>query len=492
MNIIRKNLFLSIVSQLVAVIYGLITPRLILEQYGSEVNGLTQSIAQFLGAIGFLDMGVSQVVRSALYKPLEKNDPDSISRILVSGRKFYRRIALTLLGYVAVLLFIYPTFVVQTFDWTYTISLIVIMSIGSFAQYYVGVIQEQLIHADQKSYLICTAQVLFYLFNLAMCSCLIYLNCSIHILKLATASIFMVKPLFYSWYIRKHYSVNWGITYREEPIKQKWNGIAQHISAVVLEGTDNIVLSLFATLTDVSIYSVYFMLVTNIHGFYQSAVMGLQSAAGLLWSRGDVAEQRKMFSRIEIILHMVTVFVFCCTGILIVPFIRVYTVGLSDANYIQPLFATLLVLAYGIRCLRTPYNIWILAAGHFKQTQRCHIVAASLNFVISVFAVTRLGLVGVAVGTLIAMCYQTIWMMRYTTKNLIQYPFRHIIKMWAVDILAVALICCATSNIELPELSYWGWFRMAVFVGLIAFCITLILSILFYRTSLKSLIMKGK
>ena len=149
MKKIKTNLIVSIVYQLVAMVYGFILPRLILEQFGSEANGLTQSIKQFLGIISFLDMGVGQVVRSALYKPLEQKDHDQISRILVSGRRFYRKIACALLGYVVVLVLSYPLLVDQSFGWVFTSTMIAIMAIGSFTQYYFGVIQEQLLHASQ-------------------------------------------------------------------------------------------------------------------------------------------------------------------------------------------------------------------------------------------------------------------------------------------------------------------------------------------------------
>ncbi len=58
-------------------------------------------------------------------------------------------------------------------------------------------------------------------------------------------------------YVNRHYAINRKIVYDREPIQQKWNGIAQHIAAVVLNQTDIVVLTIFRPITDVSIYSVY-------------------------------------------------------------------------------------------------------------------------------------------------------------------------------------------------------------------------------------------
>lgn len=480
MKKILSNGLTAVLSQLVTIIYGFVLPRLILEQYGSEVNGLTQSIKQFLGVISFLDMGVGQVVRSALYKPLSQRDHQQISRIMVSGRRYYRLIAYILLGYVALLVAFYPILVKQNYGWLYTASMIGVMAISSFAQYYFGIINEQLLHADQKSYIIYLVQIFANVVNLVVCIWMIHMGASIHAVKLMTSLVFVVKPLIYSAYIQRRYQIDNRITYTEEPIRQKWSGITQHLSAVVLDGTDNIVLTFFSTLSNVSIYSVYYMIIGSIQGFYYSATAGIQSAAGAVWARQDHAGINRMFSAVEFGLHTVTVFLFCCTGILVVPFVQVYTNGLSDANYIQPVFALLMVLAYGIRSLRTPYNIWILAAGHFKQTQRCHIMAVILNLTISVFAVSRWGLVGIAVGTLVAMCYQTTWMAVYTARNLVKCTFGHILKQCIADITITFAICFATSWITLQEVSYLGWFVMAAQTGVIALVVTAVISFLFY------------
>lgn len=475
------NTTTSVLAQLVAVVYGFVLPRLILEQFGSEVNGLTQSISQFLGVIHFLDLGVGQVVRSALYRPLINGDEDRISAVMASGGKFYRRLAWMLAAYVAVLMCVYPYLADQNFGWLFTAALIAAMAINSFAQYYFGIMNEQLIHADQRGYLIYTLQVVVHVCNIAVCVWMIHRNCSIHAVKLAASLIHLIRPCAISLYIRRKYRINRKIRYAGEPISQKWNGIAQHISAVVLDGTDTIVLTLLSTLRNVSVYSVHYLVIAGIQNFYQAATAGIQSAAGALWAKGDTDAQNKMFEATEMALHSVTVFLFCCTGLLIVPFVRVYTSGLTDAQYIQPLFAAILTLAYGIRCLRTPYNIWILAAGHYKQTQICHITAAAMNLIISVIAVARWGLVGVAVGTLIAMIYQTGWMAWYNTKALLKRPAGGVAKRFTVDGVTAAVICLLAGRIPLPQVSYFGWLLMAVQVALIALAVSALSALVFYR-----------
>ncbi len=482
------NTVLSVAMQLISLICGFILPRLILEHYGSEVNGLTQSIKQFLGIISFLELGIGQVIQSALYKPLADRDNAAISKILVSGQKFFLRIARVLFVYVVVLAVAYPFISHQSFDWLYTAVLIIAISLHSFAQYLFGITDNLLLNADQRGYIQYISQIGAVLLNTVVSVLAINAGCSIQTVKLLSAFVFVLRPCLVRLYVRRQYQIDRTISYTGEPIEQKWNGIAQHVSAVVLEGTDTIVLTLFASLSDVSIYSVYFMVIGGVKQFYQAATAGIQSAVGALWAKQEMKTLHQVFSAMEAALHLITVFLFSCVGILIVPFVSVYTDGLADADYIQPAFAAVLTLAYWIRCIRTPYNIMILAGGHYKQTQRCHILAAVLNVVISVAAVWQWGLIGIAVGTLVALLYQTVWMIGYNTKNLLKWPLKNTLKQICVDALTFGAIYLATDWIPMTQVSYWGWFLMALQVGLIALAITAMILWIFYRSQLLSVV----
>lgn len=484
----KKKLALNTVSslllQIITILCGLITPRLFLNEYGSNVNGMVQSVTQFLGIITLMELGVGQVIQSALYKPLATRDKYSLSCILSSGSKFFRRIAYILIVYVVLLIAIYPYVISKDFGWLYTATLIASISIGSFAQYYFGIIDKILLNADQRGYIQYFSQIVSLIINTLMCVFLISIGCSIQVVKLTTSIVFLIRPFVIRLYINKNYDIEKKVICNDEPIKQKWNGIAQHISAFILNGTDNIVLTMFSTLSNVSIYSVYHLVIYGVHQLYQSATSGLHSLVGDLWAKQEINKLQRIFSVIELILHFSTVFLFSCTGILILPFMRVYTDGITDANYIQPLFALLIVLAHASQCIKTTYNIIILAGGHYKQTQKCHIYSAILNFMISVISVYFLGLVGVAIGTVIAMIYQMIWMAYYDSKNLLKWPFVNFLKQVCVDIITVFIIYFATSWIELGSISYLSFFLMAIKVAVIALIITVFMAFVFYRKKL--------
>ena len=494
-KLLAKNTVASLLSQITALVCGFILPRLFLEYFGSEVNGLVNSITQFLGVISFLELGVGAVVQSSLYKPLAEGDKQQVSRVMVSADRFFRRLAQILLGYVLLLVTVYPLIANQSFGYLYTATLIAAISISSFSQYYFGIVNSLLLNADQRGYIQYNAQTITVVLNTVVCVFMIKLGGSVQLVKLTTSLIYLARPLALRIYVNRRYQIDWKIQYDGEPIQQKWNGVAQHIAAVVLDGTDTIVLTHLSTLSNVSIYSVYFMVIKGVKTLFLSMTNGIQSLLGELWARQELEELRKTFGWTEWCIHTGTTFVFSCTAALIVPFVRVYTAGINDANYIQPAFAILLTLANAMHCLRLPYNIMVLAAGHYKQTQKNYIVAATINIVLSVLTVKAWGLIGVAIGTFAAMAYQTVWLAIYDSKHFVSWPMKSVIKQFAVDGITAVFIVVISGILTMHSVTYLSWIMLAIVTALLAVIITAFLNFIVYKEKMMALIhilLKGK
>ena len=95
-----KNIFSSLLLQVVTIICGFIVPKLIIGQYGSNVNGLIVSITQFLAYITLLEAGFGPVVKAILYKPIANKNKKEIENILKASEKFFKRISLIFIIYI--------------------------------------------------------------------------------------------------------------------------------------------------------------------------------------------------------------------------------------------------------------------------------------------------------------------------------------------------------------------------------------------------------
>lgn len=484
------NTLFALLHQVTAVICGFVLPRAILNRYGSDVNGLINSIAQFLEMITFLELGVGAVVQSALYKPLADRDTEKISEVISSGSSFFRKLAACLVVYVAALTVIYPFAVDDSFGFVFDATLILSMSISYFAQYYFGLVDSLLLKADQKGYIINVIDTLTLIANTVFCYCLLYWGASVQLVKFTTAGIFLLRPVLVRVYIRRNYRIDRKCKYTKDPVEQKWNGVAQHIAAIVLDSTDVVVLSVFATMLDVSVYSVYFLVVSSIRNLFMSCSNGIRALFGELWAKQEREALDSYFSYTQWLIHSASLFVWCCTYKLIVPFVLVYTEHMTDVNYNVPVFAALICMAYALFCLRLPFHSMVLAAGQYRNTQNIYIVGAAMNLILSVLAVNRWGLVGVAVGTIAAMLYQLLHMGYYVIAKMKIYSFRQAARQCIFDLITIVLVLCATAAISGTEVTWLGWVVLAVKHAVVIGICIVAANLVFYRKESMQIVRK--
>lgn len=488
---LKLNTYTSLLSKIVILFSGLILPRLILANYGSEVNGLVNSVTQFLSIITFLDLGVGSVVQSALYKPLAQKDNKAISHIITSARRYFRNIALILLIYVFLLIVIYPQSIENnTLNVAGTMFLIIAISINQFSQYFFGVVNELLLNADQKSYIQFGTEIIVVILNLIISIILISNGFEIYTVKFFSGLIYLFRPLFLTYYVNKNYSISYEKNLEEDPLPQKWHGVGQHIAYSIQNSTDIVVLTIFSTLESVSIYSVYKMIANALRLVIQSFTVGLQSYFGEILVKENYGVLIKSFLRIEWIIHNIAVYLYSICLVMITNFVLIYTSGVNDVNYEAPLFSVFLLMGGFLYSIRTPYQAIVFAAGHFKETQLSSFIEAITNILLSIVLVNYLGLVGVALASFIAMLYRTLYLANYLSNNILKYNRMYFIKQIFVDMLTIFCITLpgmyVISLYDINSITMWA--IAAMFLGIYSLVVLIILNIIFYKSQFISLV----
>lgn len=483
------NAIAGFTNQVVTLVCTFILPRQILLYYGSGVNGLISSITQFLGFIALVEMGIGAVVQTSLYKPLVSNDTQQISKILKSAQNFFNKLALILICYIIGLCLFYPLITHSEFSYSFVIPLILSISINLFANYYFSLTRVLLLNADQRAYINLILNSTALILNTIIGVVLIHSNASIQIVQFVMANILLIRPIGVWLFTKKYYKVQKNVVLLEEPIRQKYNGLAQHISSFVLSHSAIMILTFFSSLEMVSVYSIYYMVIAGIRRFLCTAMTGFDSLFGQLYASKNPS-LIKVFAYYEWFVHTGVSLIFTVTSLLIVPFVMLYTSKIIDVNYSKPLFSDLLLFAYVMYTIRLPYISIIFAAGHYKQTQYISILEAILNIIVSIICVQIWGLCGVALGIATAMTYSTIAMAYYSHKNILYRSFGCVLKHYVVDVLIIISIIVTTKWLVYMKTSYIAWTIMATKVTFIALAVTLSINLIFYRSETNKLFKK--
>ena len=140
-----------------------------------------------------------------------------------------------------------------------------------------------------------------------------------------------------------------------------------------------------------------------------------------------------------------------------------------------------MILSQIIFCMRTIYYTLIKAAGHFKETQGSAFVEMILNLIISIIAVKRYGLVGVAIGTFIASLYRLLYCVNYLKKNILFRKSSYFLKLICKDMGIYILLLLINSKIVFVKNNLGVFFLNA----LVIFIADIVISLLFEYCYLK-------
>lgn len=488
-KITAYNVITNLILQAIILLYGFIIPKIIISNYGSSVNGLVSSITQFLAYISLLDSGFTAVVKSQLYKPIANKDNKTIVLILKSADSFFKKIAVIFVLYIAVLAIVYPLLVIDKFDLIFTFSLVLILSISTFAEYYFGMVYKLYLQSDQKSYVISIIQIITYIFNISITLLLTKINVSIQMLKLFTSVVFILRPLLQLYYVKKHYKIKLKDVSEKYEIKNKWDGLAQHIAYVIHNNTDITVLTIFCDLVEVSVYSVYYLVIKGVKSIIQSFTYGIDAIFGNLIAKEEKKELNTSFHKYEILYNSISVVCFSCAFILITPFVTVYTKNINDAHYIRPLFGYLIVFGEFIWAIRQPYNELIKAAGHFKETRIGAWVECISNIIISLILVLKFGLIGVAIGTIVGILIRTIELLIHANKKILDRKLFFSLKNIIIILGETTLIYIISLKIVSFEMNnYISLVINAVIIFIISVIIVITTNCMFYRKEFKEVL----
>jgi hypothetical protein len=130
------NIGISVFYQLFTTLCRLLLARIILKSFGSENNGLMQSIDQLLAYTMLLEGGIVGVMRAALYKPLAEGDMNAVSDIFYDGKRFAGKLSSIFIAFSLVLALSMKFFVQTEFDWLYVATMVIIISANTLFNYY--------------------------------------------------------------------------------------------------------------------------------------------------------------------------------------------------------------------------------------------------------------------------------------------------------------------------------------------------------------------
>ncbi len=435
------NVFYGILGQVITICLGIVVPKLVLDNYGSEVNGLLNTISQIFAYFSLLEAGVGVASLQALYTPVANDNKKEIGEIFVATHHFYKKVGLLYGIAIIILALIYPLCVTSTIPYWVIFAIILFGGIGNSINFFYQAKYKILMQAEGYSY-VCTniTTIINILINIVK-AFLMLMGFDVLIVQMSYFIIMLLQMIIYSFYIKQHYSwIDFNVKPNNIAISQRGATLVHQVSGLIFNNMDILLLTLITQdLKVASVYSMYNLVITMATSMIQQIETGFSFRLGQLYNTNK--EQYYPLHHIFEIIYMILIFsVMSCIYVFLIPFIRLYTAGANDINYINELYPLFFVITPLLTYGRTASLNLISYAGHFKETQSRAIIETIINLVVSIVCIFKFGILGALLGTIIASIYRTNDMVLYVYKHFLPGSSWKTYKRWLANLGIFAII----------------------------------------------------
>lgn len=429
------NIFFGMLSQIISIALGIIIPRLVLVSLGSESNGLLSSVNQALVYLSLLEAGIGTATLQALYKPVAEEDKSSINQIMAATNIYYKRVGLYYFIATLSLAIIYPIVVNSSLSYFTIFSVILLSGLSQVINFFFQGKYRILMQVEGKNYILTNLGTIINVFTSISKIILLLLGCDIIVLQLMYFIFSLLQMIYIMKYIKKNYKwLDLSVTPNYDAISQKNSVLIHQISGLIFQNTDVLILTVACGLKVVSVYSMYVMLFGMIGTTISTINSGVSFAMGQAYNT-DKKKFNILYNAFETYNMSLTFSLYCVATIFIIPFLKLYTAGVTDVNYFDKLLPYLFVATYLLSNGRSAAQRVIEYAGHFKLTQDRSIIESVINVIVSLVGVVKFGIYGVLLGTIAALLYRTNDMILYSSKKLLKRsPFKTYLK-WGTNLL---------------------------------------------------------
>lgn len=484
-----KNSLSTAILHFVSLIAGFILPRVLIVAYGSEINGLVTSITQFINYFVLVEAGLASAAVYALYKPLSDNDTDAINGVVSAAKKFYIQSGWIFLALVALLSLTYPLFIRTDALRPVEISvLVLVLGVTGTLDFFTLSKYRVLLTAAQKVSVISSASIVNLLVNLLVTVVLARMGVGIVLLKLVALVGIVARSLILMWYVRVHYPQ---VRFNEPPntkaLNKRWSALYLQILGVVQQGAPVVLATLFTSLSMVSVYSIYNMIVAGLNGILSIFISGLSSSFGDVIARKQNHVLKQSTEEFEVGYYMMLAWSYTCAFALIIPFVRIYTTRITDVDYVYPILGMLFVLNGLLYNIKTPQGMLVISAGMFQETRIQTTIQGLIAIVAGALLAKPFGLPGIMIGMCASNTYRDIDLLFFVPKNI---TFRTI-KPTAYRIIrifiCIAIVLTPYMILAPPVNTILQWLLHAVILGIFAAIIIVGANLVFDREIMYSI-----
>lgn len=431
------NLIINVGSQILTIILSFVSRSVFIYTLDARFLGINGLFTNIISLLSLAELGVGTALVFSMYEPLAHHDEKKLAALTMFYKNLYRVIGCVI---AAGGLFLFPfldffiNLDVGIPNVEYYYLLFLLQSVCSYFMVY----KTSIMIADQKGYILQrNTMIINTIATLTQIAVLlIFKN---YVLYLVVIVFFNIFGNYYNSRIsqRKYPYINQNVKLDKIEKQQIWSNIMSmfmyKLGGVVLNNTDNILISKIVGTIEVGFYSNYNLIINKVGNMTSLVFTSLQASLGNLNVDADDKKKKFIFEVLSLASFWIYGFCSICFCMLLQDFIVLW-IGpeylLSNTiMYICVINFYLQGVLYPVWCFRN-------TTGLFKDTKYTMIIASIINIVASVILGLYWGMAGIFIATILSRVFTNIW---YDPYKLFHSYFHSSVKKYYVTELVRAL-----------------------------------------------------
>lgn len=436
-----RNITTGFLGQFIQTILGFINRTIFIKFLAIEYLGISGLFTNILSMLSLAELGVGSAIIYALYKPLSEGNEKEISALMNFYEKAYRAIGIliTLVG-VAILPFI-NIIITDKPNIDESIYVIFLFYLFNTSITYFFSYKNSIIIADQKNYIsslisyaISFCQTILQIIVLVLTrNFLLYLGIQSICLLLYNIIISKKADKMYP-YIKKNKHIKVDDKTKNSLTSNIKSLMIVKLSGVLVNNTDNMIMTYFSGITSVGLCSNYNMLISIISSVLAQVFGGITASVGNLNAKESIEKKEEFFNIINFINFWLFGFSAVCIILLSNDVIQLWI----GKKFVLPIYIPI-ALAINFYMVGMQNAVWTYknTMGMFKYGRYLLLVTALINLVLSMILGKYIGLVGILISTAIARGLTNTW---YDPYAVYRYGFKKSAKSYFIRYIKFILI----------------------------------------------------
>lgn len=418
------NIITGLGGYTVNTILGLVCRMVFTRTLAADYLGINGLFTNILTMLSLAELGIGSAIIYALYKPLAENDEDKVASLVKFYGSCYKGIGIVVATIGIILMPFLNVLITEQPAIKENLYLIYALYLFNTASTYFFSYRSSLITAAQQNYIVIGVNYLITIIQ-SIIQMIWLITTHEYIGYLIIASVGTLTYNIVISYIAKQkfpYIEKDGIKplEREEKndlIKNVRALVVWKLSGLLVNSTDNIIITYFSGLATVGLSSNYTLLSSTLNSLLNQLFSGITASVGNLNAKESVDKKIEIFNTIN--LANFWLFGWAAIGIFVLSTDVVHL--MFGAEYILPINIPF-VIALNFYMVGIQSAVWTFGntLGLFRQGRYLQVVTAAINLICSIWLGKKWGLFGILIATAIARLFTGTW---YDSFKLYKYGF---------------------------------------------------------------------